>query len=154
MPIPRAASKGKGVMYLFDTDTVIALIKEAGRGELTERIGRIPFHQQFLSAISLSELVYGAHCSDRAEHHLGMIRNVLLQNVQLVAFDAPAAYQAGGLRADLRRQGTPIDFPDLQIAAIALAHRLTLVTGNDRHFRRVAGLQVENWILPGDAQPI
>ncbi|HAS82237.1 MAG TPA: PIN domain nuclease [Verrucomicrobia bacterium] len=133
-------------MYLFDTDTVIALIKEAGKGTLTARIGIIPFHQQFLSAISLSELVYGAHCSDRKEYHLGMIRDVLLQNVQLVSFDAPAAYQAGQLRADLRKQGTPIDFPDLQIAAIALAHRLTLVTGNVRHFERVPGLQVENWI--------
>ncbi len=147
MPIPRAGSKGKGVMYLFDTDTVIALIKEAGVGGLAERIGRIPFHQQFLSAISLSELVYGAHCSDRAEYHLGMIHDVLLQNVQLVAFDVPAAYQAGRLRADLRKQGTPIDFPDLQIAAIALAHRLTLVTGNVKHFRHVSGLQLENWIL-------
>jgi len=135
-------------MYLFDTDTVIALIKEAGRGVLTEKIGQIPFHQQFLSTISLSELVYGAHCSDRAEYHLGMIHDVLLQNVQLVAFDVPTAYQAGRLRADLRKQGTPIDFPDLQIASIALAHQFTLVTGNVRHFQRVPGLQVENWILP------
>lgn len=133
-------------MYLFDTDTVIALMKERRKGELTERIGRIPFHQQFLSSISLSELVYGAYCSDRADYHLGMIRDVLLQNVQLVTFDVHAAYQAGKLRAHLRQQGTPIDFPDLQIAAIALARELTLVTGNGSHFNRIPGLRVENWI--------
>lgn len=133
-------------MYLFDTDTVIALMKEKGKGALSNRIGDIPFHQQFLSSISLSELVYGAYCSDRADYHLGMIRDVLLCNVQLLAFDIPAAYQAGRLRADLRKQGNSIDFPDLQIAAIALARGLILVTGNGRHFERIPGLQVENWI--------
>jgi tRNA(fMet)-specific endonuclease VapC len=133
-------------MYLFDTDTVIALMKEHGKGALTKRIGDVPFHQQFLSSISLSELVYGAYCSDRADYHLGMIRDVLLCNVQLVAFDVPAAYQAGRLRADFRKRGNSIDFPDLQIAAIALARGLTLVTGNGRHFERISGLCVENWI--------
>lgn len=93
--------------------------------------------------------MYGAHCSNRADYHLGMIRDVLLRNVQVVEFDVPAAYQAGKLRVHLRRQGTPIDFPDLQIAAIALAHRLTLVTGNTRHFDRVPELRMENWITPG-----
>jgi len=133
-------------MYLFDTDTVIALMKAKGKGALAERIEQIPFHQQFLSAISLSELVYGAYCSDRAEYHLGMIRDVLLQNVQIVTFDVPVAYQAGKLRAHLRKQGNPIDFPDLQIAAIALDRGLTIVTGNGSHFSRIPGLRLENWI--------
>ena len=133
-------------MYLFDTDTIIALIKEKGKGALAKKIGDIPFYQQFLSSITLSELVYGACCSDREDYHLGMIRDELLCNVQLVSFDIPAAYQAGKLRAALRKQGNPISFPDLQIAAIALARDLTLVTGNVRHFERVPDLRVENWI--------
>jgi len=135
-------------MYLFDTDTIIALMKEKGKGALAKKIGDIPFYQQFLTSITLSELVYGAYCSDRATYHLGMIRDELLCNVQIVSFDIPAAYQAGKLRAALRKQGNPISFPDLPIAAIALARNLTLVTGNVRHFERVPNLRVENWIKP------
>ena len=135
-------------MYLFDTDTIIALMKEKGKGKLAQKIGNIPFYQQFLSSITLSELVYGACCSNRENYHLAMIRDELLCNVQIASFDISAAYQAGTLRAALRKQGNPISFPDLQIAAIALVRTLTLVTGNVRHFERVPGLQVENWIKP------
>lgn len=134
-------------MYLFDTDTVIALMRERVDGPLARRIGSIPFHQQFLSSVTLSELVYGAYCSQRPAYHLEMIRDALLPNIQIATFDVQAAYQAGKLRAHLKRQGKPIDSPDLQIAAIALARGFTLVTGNTRHFVRIPALSVENWMV-------
>jgi tRNA(fMet)-specific endonuclease VapC len=37
---------------------------------------------------------------------------------------------------------------DLQIASIALANDLILVTGNVEEFRRVHGLRVEDWSMP------
>ena len=46
----------------------------------------------------------------------------------------------------LEAVGRPLEDADLQIAAICLAHDLTLVTGNVRHFERVPGLRVENWL--------
>ena len=52
----------------------------------------------------------------------------------------------GRLRAELERNGRPLAEPDLRIAAIALARELTLVSGNARHFGRVPGLRVENWL--------
>ena len=61
-------------------------------------------------------------------------------------FDENAAEEYGRLRAYLEAQGTPIGHPDTQIAAIALANDLTVVTGNVRHFQRVPGLAVENWL--------
>jgi tRNA(fMet)-specific endonuclease VapC len=133
-------------MYLFDTDTLIGLMRGGSGSPLARRIGDIPFRQQFISSISLSELVYGAHCSNRPDYHLEMIRDVLLPNVQIAVFDIQAAYQAGKLRAQLKEQGRSIDFPDLQIAAIALDRGLTLVTGNVRHFGRIPALSVENWM--------
>ena len=69
-----------------------------------------------------------------------------MPNVQVLAFDAQAAYQAGKLRAHLRKKGQAIDLPDLQIAAIAIDRGLTLVTGNVQHFIRIPDLKVENWI--------
>ena len=64
----------------------------------------------------------------------------------LLPFDESAAEEYGRLRAYLEAQGTPIGHPDTQIAAIALANDLTVVTGNVRHFQRVPGLAVENWL--------
>ena len=61
-------------------------------------------------------------------------------------FDREAAEVYGPLRAELERQGRPLAAPDLQIAAIALSRDLTLITGNVRHFGRVPGLRVENWL--------
>jgi len=65
---------------------------------------------------------------------------------RVLPFDAAAGRVYGELRADLERAGTPLAEPDLRIAAIALCHDLTMVTGNDRHFARVSGLRVENWL--------
>ena len=52
---------------------------------------------------------------------------------------------AGRIRAKLANAGMPIGSYDLQIAAIALANNLTLVTHNIREFERVEGLQIEDW---------
>jgi tRNA(fMet)-specific endonuclease VapC len=52
----------------------------------------------------------------------------------------------GRLRALLRRRHQLIPDMDLAIAATALAHGLTLVTHNTRHFARVPGLVLEDWI--------
>ena len=133
-------------MYLFDTDVVIELLRDRSKVVLRERIASVPPYEQHLSSVSLSELVYGACRSQRPEYHLRQIRTILLQHVQIVDFDSNAAWRAGALRATLVERGCPIDFPDLQIASIALARDLILVTGNDRHFTRVPDLRVENWL--------
>lgn len=60
-------------------------------------------------------------------------------------FDDAAALAFGKIRADLAAMGTPIGPYDLQIAAIALANNLILVTHNTREFSRIADLKIENW---------
>jgi tRNA(fMet)-specific endonuclease VapC len=60
-------------------------------------------------------------------------------------FGDEAAIVCGQIRARLASAGTPIGAYDLQIAAIALANNLTLVTHNTREFGRIEGLQVEDW---------
>ncbi len=51
----------------------------------------------------------------------------------------------GQIQAELQKLGTPIGSYDLQIAAIALANNLILVTHNTREFERVEGLKLEDW---------
>lgn len=66
-----------------------------------------------------------------------------------VCFDDLAATTFGVIRSQLETQGTPIGAYDLQIAAIALANNLTLVTHNTREFGRMDRLQVEDWDVEG-----
>lgn len=59
-------------------------------------------------------------------------------------FDDAAAQIFGEIRADLAKKGTPIGPYDLQIAAIAIANQVTLVTHNTAGFGRITHLQIED----------
>lgn len=133
-------------MYLLDTDVLSNLMKRAPASGLVARLARVPPEEQFTSSITLGELVYGALRSDRATHLLGLIESVLRPNLPVLPFDAAAARRYGEVRAELERRGAPIGDADMRIAAIALARGLTVVSANERHFRRVPGLEMENWL--------
>ena len=64
----------------------------------------------------------------------------------MLPFDSQAARRYGKVRAELEHVGTPLGDADLRIGAIALSHRLAVVTGNVRHFQRIPRLDVENWL--------
>ncbi len=132
--------------YLFDTDTLSQVVKRSPSLALLSRLAIVPLEQQFTSAITVGELVYGAHRSQRRDHLLRQFEERLWPNVRVLPFDRVAADTYGRLRAGLESMGTPLSEPDLRIASIALSRELTVVTGNVRHFSRVPGLRVENWI--------
>lgn len=133
-------------MYLFDTDTICNILKKRPSRELLERLKAIPSTHQFISTITIAEIVYGAMRSQHPEHHMRNLEQVLLPNVNLLAFDSKSAYVCGRLRHELGKRGRTISFADMQIAAIALSNEMTLVTGNVRHFAGIDGVTVENWI--------
>jgi len=58
-----------------------------------------------------------------------------------------AAEAYGTIRAQLESRGETIGNNDLWIAAHAIAVGLTLVTNNEREFRRVRGLKIQNWAV-------
>jgi tRNA(fMet)-specific endonuclease VapC len=134
------------VNYLLDTDTLSNLVKGNPSPVLLRRLALVPPQQQFTSTINIGEMAYGAHRSTRPGYFLGLLQSQILPQVQVVPFDTAAALIYGPLRAAFERQGTLIGEADLRIASIALAHGLTVVTGNVRHFSRVSGLTVENWL--------
>lgn len=134
-------------MYLLDTDILSNLLKRAPSTTLIVKLASVPAEQQFTSSITLGELVYGAYkARARTAELLEQIAVTLLPNLEVLPFDASAARRYGEIRAELEQQGTPLADADLRIAAIALAHRLRVVTGNVRHFQRVSGMVVENWL--------
>lgn len=53
-----------------------------------------------------------------------------------------AARRAAEIDRDLARRGAGIGERDTLVAGVALATRLSVLTGNVEHFRRVGGLRV------------
>jgi len=133
-------------MFLFDTDTITNIVKPRPSQNLLAKLANLSKDQQYISSISISEIVYGAEKSQRPEYHLNNLENILLPAVNIVGFDTKAAYVCGRIRAELEKRGTPLDLADLEIASIAIANNLTLVTNNVRHFKRVPLLKFENWL--------
>ncbi len=131
-------------MIVFDTDAISELMRPRPSTTLVERLAGVPVGEQATTAITLGELAYGAHKAGRPALYRRAVR--LLHGVQILGFDRPAAEQYGTLRASLERDGLRLADPDLRIAAIAAVHRATLISGNRRHFDRIPGLSVEDWI--------
>ncbi len=128
--------------FLLDTDTIIYVFKRLGH--CLPQLNSQRDSDITLSAISLFELEYGMGKSDNRSKMDAYLLN-LRRRYAVLDFDTPCALQAGIVRAQLHTRGTPIGPYDLQIAGIALAHKLTVVTRNTREFSRVPNLKVENW---------
>jgi predicted nucleic acid-binding protein len=133
-------------VYCFDTEVLSAVLRRDPPLHLIRRLARVAPEEQFTTSITLGELLYGA--SKRGSPELTeRVRALVLRAAGVLPFDATAAEVYGPLRARLENEGRRLDEPDLRIASVALAHQLTLVTGNVRHFARVPGLRVENWLV-------
>src|SRR5512137_1816039 len=127
-------------MFLLDTDIVSYAISRRPPPALLARLAAVPAEHQLTSTITVAEMVAGAYRSGRPALFIPRIRAVT-ERLSPIPFDAEAAWRYG----ELLRRGTPLDHPDLQIAAIALSRGLVLVTHNVRHFARVSGLLIEDW---------
>ena len=129
--------------FLFDTDALSEVLKKRPAPAYLRWLRTIPREEQFTSAVVLAELFKGAYRSDRALFHVEKIETRVLPAVTVLPFDVAVARVYGRVEAALRKGGEPLADADLQIAATALHHGLTLVTGNVRHFERVPGLVLE-----------
>ena len=132
-------------MYCFDTDVLSATIRREPSLSLIRRLAQVPPTDQFTTAITMGELLYGAARRD-SKRLDEQVRDLLRGALTILPFDEAAAAVYGPLRAELESDGQPLAEPDLRIASIALSRDLTVVTGNIRHFARVPDLTVENWL--------
>ena len=129
--------------YSLDTNTCIRYIN--GRApKLREKIPTVPARDIVVCSVVRSELAYGAAKSQTPERSAEK-QQQFLEPYATLPFDNVAAGIFGQLRAYLEKQGTPIGPYDMQIAAIALAHDLILVTYNLNEFSRVPDLKIEDW---------
>jgi tRNA(fMet)-specific endonuclease VapC len=148
------------MIYLLDTDTLSFMVrglKSARRPaqrqraqELVERCRKTQAAGDSvgLSAVTVSELEFGARNSGQYDVEIAAVRK-LLTPFDVYDYDAvhcPRHY--GRIRHELEAKGVTIGAMDLLIAAHALALDATLVSNNVAHFSRVAGLKTANWLTP------
>ena len=129
--------------FMLDTNICIH-IRRKRPATVLERFGSLEPGDACISTITFGELRHGAEKSaqrDRALDLLSELANAL--PVAPIGADVGAVY--GSVRADLERRGEVIGNNDLWIAAHALSLGIVLVTSNDREFRRIPGLRVEDW---------
>lgn len=129
--------------FLLDTNICIGFLNHKD-AKLKARIQRTAPGELWLCAVVKAELLFGARNGSRAPENLRRLDR-FFEAFESLPFDDDAAQAYGLLRAELRRAGKPIGANDMLIAAIALAHRATLVTRDDDDFLRVPGLRVESW---------
>ncbi|MCP4754191.1 MAG: type II toxin-antitoxin system VapC family toxin [Proteobacteria bacterium] len=129
-------------MFLLDTDTIIYILN--GNHTAVRNLNAHLNDPINISAISLMELYYGAHKSQKVSSNLAKVRK-LEKTIRIIPVGAEVSEIVGLLKANLENEGNRLDDFDLVIAASALTHNLILVTNNLAHYSRIEGLKLENW---------
>lgn len=128
-------------MKILDSDHCVAIL----RGQFDPAGYIAPNEELAVTTISVGELAHGAAKSQQAEDNLARL-DVLLAALTILPYDEWSARRFGQLKAQLERAGEVISDLDLQIGSIALEHDAPLVTHNQKHFARLAGLVLEDWL--------
>jgi tRNA(fMet)-specific endonuclease VapC len=132
--------------YILDTNILSDLVRHP-QGLIARHIERVGEDQIATSVIVAAELRFGVAKLGAAR--LAAQVETVLGPMVVLPFETPADRVYGAIRASLERAGTPISANDLFIAAHAVTLGLTLITANEKEFSRVAGLNCENWLVPG-----
>jgi tRNA(fMet)-specific endonuclease VapC len=128
---------------MLDTNICI-YIRQKRPPEVLERFRSLHRGESVMSVVTYGELRAGVEKSRAREQAVGIL-DELTALIPVQALPATAGIAYGAIRAALERRGDVIGNNDLWIAAHARAADLTLVTNNEREFKRVPGLKVENW---------
>lgn len=136
---------------LLDTDIFSEILKGVDQHvRARATMYRTTFGFYTISTITVLEIIKGFHKVTREDRIQKFLAG--LAAVELLTLDLTSSELAGRIYADLERTGQPIGRADPMIAAIALHHSLTLVTGNVSHYERIQKLgydvRLENWRNP------
>jgi tRNA(fMet)-specific endonuclease VapC len=131
------------MIFLPDTNTCISLLRQK-QPRLIARWQATKVTDIVLCSVVVYELRHGAESSsDPRREHAKL--DVFLAPFASLPFDDACATKCAEIRRTLERRGETVGPHDLQIAAVALQHDLTLVTHNTREFSRIPSLRLEDW---------
>lgn len=132
------------IRYLLDTNICIYIAKY-NPPAVRDRFAQHTVDELAMSVITLGELSYGAEKSQSPKKTFAVIEQ-LTRCIQVAPMTDSVGTHYGKIRAKLEQAGQPIGNNDLWIAAHAKAEGWILVSNNEREFKRVPGLKIENWV--------
>jgi len=143
------------VNYLLDTNVLSEIRRPAPDRRVLEWLDAVDEDRVYLSVISIAEIARGVALLDEGQRKRDLadwLQHALPArfDARMLVVDAPVALIWGKLLADAKRAGQGLSVMDGWIAAIALAHQLTLVTRNTRDFQNLGIALFDPWALPGD----
>jgi tRNA(fMet)-specific endonuclease VapC len=130
-------------LYMLDTDTCAFIMRGPSEG-LSRRLRATPLQEQAISVVTFAELLYGVRVSSKSKQNRDVV-DAFVKHVSILEWTEGAAEHYAEIRAHLHKKGQMIGANDLMIAAHARDADAILVTGNEREFRRVPALKIENW---------
>jgi tRNA(fMet)-specific endonuclease VapC len=128
------------VAYLFDTGTLIEVLRATPSRTLVRRLTAVPTRDRWTSVVTVSQVLVAARLARKPRVMQDVVR--LVAAVKVAPFDLLAAQAYAKLRASSKPAGSP---DDLMIAAIALANDFTLVSRRPADFSKIPHLRVEDW---------
>lgn len=134
--------------YLLDTNICAFLMR--GKFGVSDHLLQVGIDNCHISEITLAELLYGAENSDYRERNMRLLQ-ALTKAIDIIPIREAIPFYASE-KARLRRSGTPIGTEqnggnlDLFIGATAVTYGMVMVTENTPHFRRIKGIELENWV--------
>ena len=129
-------------MRVLDTDTCVELL----RGNSTVIARRAAVEDDVVTTwITAAELYFGAARSEAPDENRSLV-NEFLETLDVLGIDRAAAQVFGETKVELQGAGEPLADADLLIGSIAIARDAILITGNHKHFSRLRGIRLENWI--------
>jgi tRNA(fMet)-specific endonuclease VapC len=127
--------------YLIDSNICIYFIK--GLYDLKSKFEKVDPENCYISEITLAELKFGVENSEKKEKNQKVLENFLTGVKVLPIFHCIDLYAKE--KARLRKAGTPIDDFDLLIGVTSVVHNMIMVTNNTKEFKRINGIDLEDW---------
>ncbi len=132
------------IYYMLDTDICSYIIREKPI-KVFEHFETLKMDQLCISVVTYAELIYGVEHSSSKKINCSIV-DQFVKHLSVIDWNKKAAEHYGSIRAILQANGNVIGAMDMMIAAHARSQKMTIVTNNEKHFKRVPKLQVENWI--------
>ena len=129
-------------MILFDTDTCVGILR--GYGSVLSR-RKAADDEIAVSFMTVAELYYGALKSTNPDKNYRLVEQLLL-TLRVINSDMEILKEFGKLKRDLELEGNLLADADLFIAATCITKCNMLITGNTKHYNRISGLKIANWL--------
>ena len=132
--------------YMLDTDTSIFVMEEITAAAKKFKKTLLKNKKVYISSITLAELEYGVYRNSNYEANRNKVTN-FLKLIPVLLFDNSAAMYYGIEKAKLAKANKTLKEQDLFIGSHALSKKCILVTNNEKDFKKIKDLKIENWTL-------